>query len=123
MNRHDETDHIAEQVRAIDFAAALRREEEQMALRQADMAMSPWRVAIIWMAIGVVLSGGGVFAGWLAGWYGTANPRIPRGISATTAHILRTAIPTCSTSQGISLDLSVGELLSGLQSFTSALGG
>ena len=66
MNRHDETDHIAEQVRAIDFAAALRREEEQMALRQADMAMSPWRVAMIWFAIGVVLSGVCVFTGWLA---------------------------------------------------------
>jgi len=65
MDRHDQTDRLTEQVRAIDFAAASRREEGQMALRQAEMAMSPWRVGIIWMAIGVVLSGGGVLAGWL----------------------------------------------------------
>ena len=65
MDRHDQTDRLTEQVRAIDFAAASRREEGQMALRQADMAMSPWRVAMIWFAIGVVLSGVGVFAVWL----------------------------------------------------------
>jgi hypothetical protein len=65
MNRHDETDGLAEQVHAIDFAAALRRQDEQMALRQADMPMPAWRLALIWIPIGAVASGGGVFAGWL----------------------------------------------------------
>jgi hypothetical protein len=65
MRREDETDRLALQIHAIDFAAALRREEEQMALRKADMPMPLWRVALIWMAIGIVLSGGGLFAGWL----------------------------------------------------------
>jgi hypothetical protein len=66
MRREDETDRLASQIHAIDFAAALRREEEQIALRRADMPMRPWRVAFIWLAIGAVLSSGGVVVGWLA---------------------------------------------------------
>jgi hypothetical protein len=64
MNRQDETDRLTEQVHAIDFAVALRREQEQMALRRADMPMPMWRVVLIWTAIGGVLSSGGI-AGWL----------------------------------------------------------
>jgi hypothetical protein len=66
MNRQDETDHPTEQVHRLDFAAALRREEEQMALQRADMRMPPWLLALIWLGIGAVLFGGGVFVGWLA---------------------------------------------------------
>jgi len=65
MNRQDETDHLTEQVHRLDFAAALRREEEQMAFQRADTRMPLWLVALIWMAIGAVLFGGGMFAGWL----------------------------------------------------------
>jgi hypothetical protein len=64
MNRRDETDRLAEQVHAIEFAAAVRREQEQMALQRADMPMPMWRVVLIWTAIGGVLSSGGI-AGWL----------------------------------------------------------
>ena len=52
--------------------------------------------------IGVVLSGGGLFAGGLVG---TTNPRISRGVSATTVNILHVAVPNFSASQGIGLDL------------------
>jgi hypothetical protein len=50
----------------IDFAATLRREQEQMALQRADMPMPLWLVALIWFAIRAVFSSGGVFVGWLA---------------------------------------------------------
>jgi len=66
MNRQDETDHLTEQVHRLDFATALRREEEQMASQRADTRMPLWLVALIWMAIGAVLFGGGMFAAWLA---------------------------------------------------------
>jgi type VI protein secretion system component VasF len=69
MNRQDETDHLTEQVNRLDFAAALRREEEQMALQRADMRMPLWLLALIWMAIGAVLFGGLMIAGWLV-WRG-----------------------------------------------------
>ena len=65
MNRQDETDHLTEQVHRLDFAAALRREEEEMALQRAGMRMPLRLFAVIWMAIGAVLLGGGMFAGWL----------------------------------------------------------
>jgi hypothetical protein len=39
MNRQDETDRLTEQVRAIEFAVAWRRDQEQMALRRTDMPM------------------------------------------------------------------------------------
>jgi hypothetical protein len=64
MNRQDETDHLTEQVHRLDFAAALRREEEQMALHRA-LRKPLWLLALIWMAIAAVLFGGGMFAGWL----------------------------------------------------------
>jgi hypothetical protein len=41
-----------------------------MAFRRADVPMPRWRVALIWLAIGAVLSGGG--CSW-AGWYGTSS--------------------------------------------------
>ena len=66
MNRQDEKDHLTEQVHRLDFAVALRREEEQMALRRADMPIPRWLLALIWLGIGAVLFGGGVFVGWLA---------------------------------------------------------
>ena len=66
MNRQDETDHLTEQAHRLDFAAALRREEEQMALQRADMRMPLWLLALIWMAIGTILFGGCAFVGWLA---------------------------------------------------------
>jgi hypothetical protein len=65
MNRQDQADRLTEQVHRLDFAAALRREEEQMVLQRADMRMPLWLLALIWTAIGAVLFGGGMFAGWL----------------------------------------------------------
>jgi hypothetical protein len=65
MNRQDQADRLTEQVHRLDFAAALRREEEQMILQRADMRMPVWLLALIWMAIGAVLFGGGMFVGWL----------------------------------------------------------
>jgi len=65
VNREDEPDHLTEQVHRLDFAAALRREEEQMALRRPETPMPLWLLALIWMAIGAALFGGGMFAGWL----------------------------------------------------------
>ena len=59
-------DHLTEQVQRLDFAAALRREEEQMALRRAEIPIPRWLLALIWLGIGAVLFGGGVFVGWLA---------------------------------------------------------
>ena len=64
-NRQDETDHLTEQVHRLDFAAALRREEEQMALQRAHMRMPMRLLVLIWTAIGAVLLGGGMFAGWI----------------------------------------------------------
>jgi hypothetical protein len=66
MNRRDKADHFTEQVHFFDFAAVLRREEEQMALHRAGHADAGWLLDLIWMAIGAVLFGGGMFAGWLA---------------------------------------------------------
>jgi hypothetical protein len=40
MNRQDQADRLTEQVHRLDFAAALRREEEQMVLQRADMRIS-----------------------------------------------------------------------------------
>jgi hypothetical protein len=63
MNRQDQADRLTEQVHRLDFAAALRREEEQMVLQRADMRMPVWLLALIWMAIGAVLFAGGMFCG------------------------------------------------------------
>jgi hypothetical protein len=60
-----QADRLTEHVHRLDFTAALRREEEQMVLQRADMRMPVWLIALIWMAIGAVLFGGGMFAGWL----------------------------------------------------------
>ncbi len=82
MNPQDEADRLAEQVHRIGFAVAVRREQEQEAMRQAAIRTMLWRVALIWFAIGAVLFSGGVFVGWLAcrhqpagGWLLIYRPR------------------------------------------------
>jgi len=47
MNRQDETDHLTEQVHRLDFATALRREEEQMASQRADTRMPLWQASLL----------------------------------------------------------------------------
>jgi hypothetical protein len=70
MNRQDETDHLTEQVHRLDFAAAVRREQDQALRPQVSAQALPlWLLALIWIAIGVILFGSGVFVGWLAWHY------------------------------------------------------
>jgi len=58
---------LVKQVHQIDFAAALRHEQEQAAaLRRAEIPLMPSRLSIaVRVLIGTVLCGGGVFVGWL----------------------------------------------------------
>jgi hypothetical protein len=64
MSKQEQHD-LTEQVHRLDFAAAVRREQEQIALRQGVQAMPLWLFAVIWTAIGAILFGGGLFVGWL----------------------------------------------------------
>jgi len=65
MGEHDRPD-IAEQVHQIDFAAAVRSEQEQAAVRRGDHQPMPlWLLAVTWMAMGSILFGGGMFVGSL----------------------------------------------------------
>jgi hypothetical protein len=58
---------LIEQVHRLDFAAAVRREQDQALQQQVSaQAMPLWLLALIWIAIGVILFGSGVFVGWLA---------------------------------------------------------
>ena len=68
MSDQEQADLI-KQVHQIDFAAALRHEQEQAASRLADIQfMPPWILVVVWISIGAILFGGGMFAGWL-GWH------------------------------------------------------
>jgi hypothetical protein len=59
---------LVKQVYQIDFEASLRHEQEQAAaLRQLKLPLIPsWLLILIWVLIGAVICGGGVFLGWLA---------------------------------------------------------
>ncbi len=66
MSKRAQPDLI-EQVHRLDFAAAVRREQDQALLRQVNVqAMPPWLLVLNWIAIGAILFGGCVFVGWLA---------------------------------------------------------
>jgi len=66
MSKRAQPDLI-EQVHRLDFAAAVRREQDQALLRQVNVqAMPLWLLVLNWIAIGAILFGGGVFVGWLA---------------------------------------------------------
>ena len=66
MSEEEQPDLISRAHR-IDFAAAVRREHEQASRRPVSVGAMPlWLLALIWMAIGAVLFGSGVFVGWLA---------------------------------------------------------
>jgi hypothetical protein len=65
MSERHRPDFI-EQVHRIDLAAAVRAELEHAAAQQAGVQTMPlWLLALIWMTIGAVLCGGGMFVGWL----------------------------------------------------------
>ncbi len=66
MSKHIQPDLI-EQVRRLDFAAAVRREQDQALLQQVKVqAMPLWLLVLNWIAIGAILFGGCLFVGWLA---------------------------------------------------------
>ena len=51
----------------LDFAAAVRRKQEQALRQPVSVSAMPLRLlALIWAAIGAILFGSGVFVGWLA---------------------------------------------------------
>jgi hypothetical protein len=62
-----EPPEFARQVQQLGFAAALRQEQEQAAARWTGgvSLMPSWRLVLVWMAIGAVLFGSGLFVGWL----------------------------------------------------------
>ena len=58
---------LIEQVRRLNFEAAVRREQDQALRQQVSVqAMPLWLLALIWIAIGAILFGSGLFVGWLA---------------------------------------------------------
>jgi hypothetical protein len=66
MSKQAQPDLI-EQVRRLDFAAAVRREHDQALLQLVNAhAMPPWLLVLNWIAIGAILFGGCVFVSWLA---------------------------------------------------------
>jgi hypothetical protein len=66
VNEREPSEFI-ERVHQLDFAAALRREQESEVERRAGVAlMPPWRLFLVWMAIAAILFGTGMFMGWLA---------------------------------------------------------
>ena len=66
MSKQTQPDLI-EQVHRLDFAAAVRREQDQALRQRVSVQATPlWLLALIWIAIGVILFGSGVFVGWLA---------------------------------------------------------
>jgi hypothetical protein len=66
MSKQPQPDLI-EQVHRLDFAAAVRREQDQALRQRVSVQATPlWLLALIWIAIGVILFGSGVFVGWLA---------------------------------------------------------
>ena len=65
--REQEQPDLIEQVHRLDFAAAVRREQDQALRQQVSVQATPlWLLALIWIAIGAILFGSGVFVGWLA---------------------------------------------------------
>jgi hypothetical protein len=68
-----ESSQFFRQVQQLDFAAALRHEHEQAAARRTGGVplISSWRIVLVWMAIGAVLFGSGLFVGWLAWHHGS----------------------------------------------------
>lgn len=65
MSEREQPD-LADQVQRLDFAAALRHEQEQAFQQPSGVQVMPlWLLAMIWMAIGAVLFGGGLFVGWV----------------------------------------------------------
>ena len=65
MSEREQPD-LADQVQRLDFAAALRHEQEQAFQQPSSVQVMPlWLLAMIWMAIGAVLFGGGLFVGWV----------------------------------------------------------
>ena len=66
MSEEEQPDLISRAHR-LDFAAAVRREQEQASRQQVSVrAMPLCLLAMIWIAIGTILFGSGVFVGWLA---------------------------------------------------------
>jgi hypothetical protein len=66
MSEEEQPDLVGRAHR-LDFAAAVRREQEQALRQQVSVrAMPLWLLALIWIAIGAILFGSGVFVGWLA---------------------------------------------------------
>ena len=58
---------LIERVRRLNFEAAVRREQDQALRQQVSVqAMPLWLLALIWIAIGAILFGSGLFVGWLA---------------------------------------------------------
>lgn len=68
-----ESSEFVRQVQQLDFAAALRHEQEQAAARRTGGVplISSWQIVLVWMAIGTVLFGSGLFVGWLAWHHGS----------------------------------------------------
>jgi hypothetical protein len=66
MSKQAQPDLI-EQVHRIDFAAAVRREQDQALLQLVNAHAIPlWLLVLNWIAIAAVLFGGCVFVSWLA---------------------------------------------------------
>jgi hypothetical protein len=66
MSEEEQPD-LAGRAHRLDFAAAVRREQEQALRQPVSVSATPlWLLALIWIAIGTILFGSGMFVGWLA---------------------------------------------------------